>query len=143
MKNKHGTTGSGTVGRGLQSEDAVVVFARSCGSVCNKPSTHTINMLSPGILLRLSAYPPSACVLFPVRGGPSSSWGVASSDEMEALRRRTCRACMMAASCASGARFLSLSLSLSEEEEEEGLFRANAVNEEEKGPVVDWPILFS
>ena len=37
----HGTTGSGTVGRGLQSEDAVVVFARSCGSVCNKPPTHT------------------------------------------------------------------------------------------------------
>ena len=35
------TTGSGAVGRGLQSEDAVVVFARSCGSVCNKPPTHT------------------------------------------------------------------------------------------------------
>ena len=37
-----GTTGSGTVGRGLQSEDAVVVFARSCGSVCNKPPLHTL-----------------------------------------------------------------------------------------------------
>jgi len=34
------TTGSGAVGRGLQPEDAVVVFARSCGSVCNKPHTH-------------------------------------------------------------------------------------------------------
>ena len=35
------TTGSGAVGRGLQPEDAVVVFARSCGSVCNKPTPHT------------------------------------------------------------------------------------------------------
>ena len=34
------TTGSGAVGRGLQPEDAVVGFARSCGSVCNKPPTH-------------------------------------------------------------------------------------------------------
>ena len=34
------TTGSGAVGRGLQPEDAVVVFARSCGSVCNKPPPH-------------------------------------------------------------------------------------------------------
>jgi len=34
------TPGSGAVGRGLQPEDAVVVFARSCGSVCNKPPTH-------------------------------------------------------------------------------------------------------
>jgi len=24
----------------VQPEDAVVVFARSCGSVCNKPPTH-------------------------------------------------------------------------------------------------------
>ena len=38
----HGTTGSGTVGRGLQSEDAAEAFARSCGSVCNKPPTHTV-----------------------------------------------------------------------------------------------------
>jgi len=30
-----------TLGRGLQSEDAVVVFARSCGSVCNKQPLHT------------------------------------------------------------------------------------------------------
>jgi ankyrin repeat protein len=37
----HGTTGSGAVGRGLQSEDAVEVFARSCGSVCNKQPLHT------------------------------------------------------------------------------------------------------
>jgi hypothetical protein len=29
------------VGRGLQSEGAVVVFARSCGSVCNKQPLHT------------------------------------------------------------------------------------------------------
>ena len=36
------TTGSGAVGRGLQPEDAVVVFARSCGSVCNKPPPHTV-----------------------------------------------------------------------------------------------------
>ena len=36
------TPGSGAVGRGLQPEDAVVVFARSCGSVCNKPPTHII-----------------------------------------------------------------------------------------------------
>ena len=35
------TPGSGAVGRGLQPEDAVVVFARSCGSVCNKPPTHS------------------------------------------------------------------------------------------------------
>ena len=35
------TPGSGAVGRGLQPEDAVVVFARSCGSVCNKPPTQT------------------------------------------------------------------------------------------------------
>ena len=35
------TPGSGDVGRGLQLEDAVAVFARSCGSVCNKPPTHT------------------------------------------------------------------------------------------------------
>ena len=28
------------MGRGLQPEDAVAVFARSCGSVCNKPPTH-------------------------------------------------------------------------------------------------------
>jgi len=35
------TPGSGAVGRGLQPEDAVAVFARSCGSVCNKPPTHT------------------------------------------------------------------------------------------------------
>ena len=35
------TTGSGAVGRGLQPEDAVVVFARSCGSVCNKQPLHT------------------------------------------------------------------------------------------------------
>jgi len=32
--------GSGAVGRGLQSEDTVEVFARSCGSVCNKPPPH-------------------------------------------------------------------------------------------------------
>ena len=31
----------GAVGRGLQSEDAVVGFARSCGSVCNKQPLHT------------------------------------------------------------------------------------------------------
>ena len=36
------TPGSGAVGRGLQPEDAVVVFARSCGSVCNKPPLHTL-----------------------------------------------------------------------------------------------------
>jgi hypothetical protein len=40
------TTGSGAVGRGLQPEDAVVVFARSCGSVCNKPPTHTQGTVS-------------------------------------------------------------------------------------------------
>ena len=41
-------SGSGAVGRGLQSEDAVVVFVRSCGSVCNKqPNTlsHTLRAL--------------------------------------------------------------------------------------------------
>ena len=48
----HGTTGSGTVGRGLQSEDAVVVFARSCGSVCNKPPTHSLFCLSLPIELQ-------------------------------------------------------------------------------------------
>ena len=32
---------SGAVGRGLQSEDAVVFFARSCGSVRNKQPLHT------------------------------------------------------------------------------------------------------
>ena len=36
-----GATGSGAVGRSLQSEDAVVVFARSCGSVCNKQPLHS------------------------------------------------------------------------------------------------------
>ena len=38
---------SGALGRGLQSEDAVVVFARSCGSVViNSPHTH--GRVSPG-----------------------------------------------------------------------------------------------
>jgi len=36
------TPGSGAVG-GLHPEDAVVVFARSCGSDCNKPPTHTFS----------------------------------------------------------------------------------------------------
>ena len=47
------TPGSGAVGRGLQPEDAVVVFARSCGSVCNKPPTHTSRIIdeSPPLLL--------------------------------------------------------------------------------------------
>ena len=40
-------SGSGAVGRGLQSEDAVVVFVRSCGSVCNKPTIHTLYAYSP------------------------------------------------------------------------------------------------
>ena len=35
------TPGSGAVGRGLQPEDAVVVFARSCGYVCNKQPLQT------------------------------------------------------------------------------------------------------
>ena len=41
--------GSGAVGRGLQPEDAVVVFARSCGSVCNKPPTHTVYSTHPNV----------------------------------------------------------------------------------------------
>ena len=39
------TPGSGAVGRGLQPEDAVVVFARSCGSVCNKQPTHVLGFV--------------------------------------------------------------------------------------------------
>jgi len=35
------TRNNGAAGRGLPSEDAVVVFARSCGSVCDKPPLHT------------------------------------------------------------------------------------------------------
>jgi hypothetical protein len=36
----------GAVGRGLQPEDAVEVFARSCGPVCNKPPPHSRQKLS-------------------------------------------------------------------------------------------------
>ena len=52
------TPGSGAVGRGLQPEDAVVVFARSCGSVCNKQPTHTTYLSTIGLsIIHLSIYP--------------------------------------------------------------------------------------
>ena len=59
----HGTTGSGAVGRGLQSEDAVVVFARSCGSVCNKQPIHACTAACNLGTYALRMHAPAACNL--------------------------------------------------------------------------------
>ena len=49
------------VGRGLQCEDAVVVLARSCGSVCNKQPLHTVLLSHILVMFSLFATTRASC----------------------------------------------------------------------------------